>query len=190
MRIVVLSVLVIFMSCSSSKSTVNLDEVSEFSRGFEGKDIISFFDRTVKTGLNVKRRSQMDEVFLNETRPASQRDSYSVRSFNNNIINLRKEDNYILLKNDSIFLRLYSNSSKRILFKGKTKMIDSYYSKKNKAQVFKYKIGKKSDKYNLLVSYFENNNVNINLNGNLYKGTWGEYKKPSLTNKPINKFAK
>jgi hypothetical protein len=193
MRIVILSVLVIFMNCSSSKPTGDLEESSDFSQSFNGKDIVSFFDKSVRTGLNVQERSQMDEVFLNETRSASQRDSYSVRSFDNNITNLRKKDNFILLKKDSVFMKLDLTSSDRFIFKGKIKMIDSYYNKKNKAQVFKYKISEKKFRSNLLVSYFKDKNVIVKLKGksySLYKGTWGEYKKPSLTNKSINKFAK
>lgn len=171
MRIVVLSVLVIFMSCSTSKSTVG----QFVSKEFDQKNIISNFDKAIKTGLKIKINHQDYESIVNHG-PID--NSYNVRSFENNIINLRKNDNFILLKNDSIFLRLYSNSSDRFIFKGKTKIIDSYYSKKNKAQVFKYKIDENNVKFNLLVSYFENKNVNIKMNDlMLYKGTWKEYEK-------------
>ena len=84
-------------------------------------NIISFFDKRVKTGMTIVDRSPMDEVFLNETRSASNRDSYSVRSLKNNISNLRDVDNFVLLKKDSIFMKLDISSSERFSFKGKSK---------------------------------------------------------------------
>ena len=196
MRIVVLSVLVIFMSCSSSKSTVNLDEVSEFSRSFEGKDIISFFDKGVRPSRYVKERSPMNHTFLNgnrasyEVRSIDQRTSTSLRSFKKSITNLREKENFMLLKKDSVFMKLDISSSYIFIFNGKIKMIEHYFNKKDKAQIFKYKIGETKVGYNLLVSYFEDKKVNIKFKGVIYKGNWGEYKRSSINKEPINKLTR
>lgn len=177
------------MSCSSSKSSVNIEETSKFGQNFDN-NIISFFDKRVKTGMTIVDRSPMDEVFLNETRSASHRDSYSVRSLKNNISNLRGVDNFVLLKKDSIFMKLDISSSERFSFKGKIKKIRSTFNQKNKAQIIEYKIDDKNIKNNLFVKYFENKNVNISFNSLVYKGTWREYKRPSLNKKPLNRSAK
>ncbi|MCL7754887.1 hypothetical protein [Polaribacter sp. Z022] len=172
MRIVVLSIIVVFMSCSSSKSTSK----QSISKEFDQKNIISYFDKAIKTGLKIKRNSQVDESIVNQTGPID--NSYNLRSFQNNIINLRKDDNFILIKKDSIYLRLYKNESERFLFKGNFILEKENFNSKDNSFSNKYTLkGAKTD-YDLLINYYPNNSVDLKLNSKmLYKGTWSNYKK-------------
>ncbi|WP_298879862.1 hypothetical protein [uncultured Polaribacter sp.] len=172
MRIVVLSILVVFMSCSSSKSTSK----QFISKEFDQKNIISYFDKAIKTGLKIKRNSQVDQSIVNQTGPID--NSYNLRSFQNNIINLRKDDNFILIKKDSIYLRLYKNESERFLFKGNFILEKENFNSKDNSFSNKYTLkGAKTD-YDLLINYYPNNSVDLKLNSKmLYKGTWRNYKK-------------
>lgn len=174
MRIAIVSVLVVFMSCVGSKNTLTSLEINQFKEKIENKNIEATFNWAQPMGLNNNVTG-----LQNLLPPGS--------STNN--INLSGNTNFLRIRKDSIHVDLpfYGqqqisrgyNSEGGVKFKGKPAAVYKNYDTKKGAYILKYELKAKDESYNVILTLYPNKKSNLNVNSShrssiYYTGNWKE----------------
>ncbi|WP_189663025.1 DUF4251 domain-containing protein [Polaribacter sp. IC073] len=178
MRIAILSILVIFMSCASAKNTFTSTEINNLIGTVASKNIEATFNWAQPTGLSNVRG-------FNKLLPPGS-------SANN--INLIGNANFFRIKNDSIHIDLpyygeqqmstgYTSGS-GIKFEGKASETSKVYNERKGAYIIAYSVQAKDENYEIMLTLYANNKSNLNVNSShrsniSYNGDWKELKKTS-----------
>lgn len=178
MRIAFLSLLVIFISCGSSKSTATASEINNLKQMVANKRIEASFNWARPLGINNVRGLE------NLIPPGS--------TINN--INLSGNANFFRIKGDSIHMDLpyYGtqqlstgyNSDGGVKFEGKIKKEESFYDANKGAYILKYSLDAKKENYGVTLTLYANNKSILDLNSSHrtninYTGNWKELKETS-----------
>ncbi|WP_299667182.1 DUF4251 domain-containing protein [uncultured Polaribacter sp.] len=176
MKIAILSLFLVFMSCGSSKSAATQAEIINLKQIVATKNITASFDWARPLGL-------MNNVtgIENLLPPGSTANS----------INLIGNPNFFRIKNDSIHMDLpyYGqqqlgggyNSDSGVKFEGAIKKEKQLYDKEKEAYVLEYWLNAKNENYSVVLTLFANNKSSLNVNSShrtniSYDGSWEEYK--------------
>ncbi|QTE23132.1 DUF4251 domain-containing protein [Polaribacter cellanae] len=174
MRIAILSVLVIFMNCGSTKNTATPHEINELKETLNNKEIEITFNWARPLGLNNNVRG-----IENLLPPGSTASN----------INLVGNSNFFRIKRDSLHIDLpyYGqqqmargyNSESGIKFEGVPDKNNKVFDVKKRAYILKYSFNDKNDNYNAILTLFVNKRSDLRINSSnrtaiSYSGNWQE----------------
>ncbi|WP_435414975.1 DUF4251 domain-containing protein [Polaribacter aestuariivivens] len=175
MRIVVLSFLVLFISCGISKNTATPSEINNLKKAVTNKAIEANFDWASPLGLN--NNVQGIENLLPPGSTSSN-------------ISLIGNPNFFIIKNDSISMDLPYYGRQQLSggygtdlgveFDGKPKTEKKYYHEKKAAYIFEYTLYAKKESYDVTLTLFANKKSTLDVNSShrtniSYNGNWKEY---------------
>jgi hypothetical protein len=174
MKIAIISVLIVFMSCANTKSIVSKAQINNLKKVVAAKNfevVCNWAQPLPIAGI----------TGLNSLMPPGS-------TFNN--INLIGNTNFFKVKKDSIHMDLpyfgqqrisvgYGSSSSGINFKGKLNKYTASFNEKKNAYILKYWLNGKEENYTIILTLFANNTSILSLNSSHrtainYNGNWKE----------------
>ncbi|MDX6745935.1 DUF4251 domain-containing protein [Polaribacter sp. PL03] len=172
MRIIILSFLVIFMSCATTKKALTTSEINSLKEKIDSNLIEATFNWAQPLALNNNVRGL--EALLP---PGSSSGN----------INLMGNSNFFRINKDSIHIDLpyYGqqqlsrgyNSDGGIKFEGSADSVEKVFNSKKAAYILKYVLKAKDESYNVVLTLYASNKSNLSVSSShrtniSYRGEW------------------
>lgn len=177
MRFLILGLIVVFMSCESSKKILTAKEIEDFKKEISHKKIEVTSNFAQAFGLNSGVRGMQ-----NLLPPGS--------TIGN--INLSDNPNFFIFKKDSLKMDLpyygqqqmstdYGGSG-GVKFSGKVISVTKKFNEKKKSYILSYLVKAKRESYNIILTLYPNKSTNLVVNSShrtsiTYLGNWKVWEK-------------